>query len=372
MTDVEHLEGVLDEAEDPVAIMSHKENSDPDSLGSAYLMGQFLEDYDLSWDFLSDHTPKRPENKILKNYLELDIKEMDGGKEREELDSYESIAIVDCNVSMLPKNVQKLLEGPEEYLDKVISLIDHHTVKDDDEHTQTLQEREGVHTHIDEDLGSAATIFINYRKERGETLDTKAATAGSYAVTSDTDDLMPDMATDEDYDAAKHVRGQVDSEALRQMRGTEYSRKDFDYLTKAWQNSEIIEGKLISRLGKVSGRETNYAAFVADELLKLKNVDTTAAYYIDDENNQIIASIRASRTEETAEEIALEAFGKYGSAGGRVGKAGAQIPLGIYERALEEEGFEGFTSEAVDDALWEALGKKEQKETEEEEKNGNT
>lgn len=348
----EELDGKLSEIEGPLAILSHEE-LDPDAIASAYAFMELGKKYEFECDLLSENSPTRPENQSLVNYTGIDIKKLD----LEELEEYSHISLVDSNVSMLSKKYQEKVSN--ELQDKIFSIQDHHPP---DEIIKKLEDSDKVYIDVRPDLGAASTILTEYLQNLENSPDSKLATALQYGIASDTGDFTLPNISHEDIEAFNYLLDYIDFDALKKIRGTEYSSETLDILSKVIDNKEVRGTYLVSNGGIIKKEGVFSIPQAADFISKMEGVNTAIVSGVDKDNRQINIAVRSLGPKDSAGEIAIGAFDKYGSAGGHKERAGAQLPLGIFELNIGTDDFEKDVFESINKAAWEAVGKSTEEE----------
>jgi len=179
-------------------------NPDPDAISSAYGLARILDHYGIDHDVLFESEINRPENQLLVNYLEIEVKRLD----QYGLSNYQHVSLVDCNPARVDKESRKRLR--EELDQKLLSVQDHHPIEE-----ETLEELKGSQAYIDirPDLGSCSTMLAECIDRSELDFDSRIATSLFYGLHSDTNGLLRGFSPS-DFEQITNYAGYLDMEAL--------------------------------------------------------------------------------------------------------------------------------------------------------------
>ncbi|MFP4632305.1 MAG: DHH family phosphoesterase [Halobacteriales archaeon] len=335
---VENLRG------NSLAVVCH-DNPDPDCIASA--LGLRALAYDVGVDEVDIYYGgeiSHQENRAFVNLLDVELKRYEDGV----LDGFDRVAFVDHAV----KGQNNQVPASQE----VDVVVDHHPPD---------EEVDAGHVDVREGYGATTTIVVEYLRALEVEVESDTATALTFGIRSETLGFIRDT-TENEYEAARYLHSEVDGDKLVEMTRPAFSPGTMDAIAAAITEREIRASALASCVGVTSERDALPQA--ADYLMQLEGVSTVLVFGIVDDVIQM--SARSDDTRVDVDSTMREAFGDVGSAGGHVGMAGAQVPLGVFsELASEEDRLVELVRQKVSRRFFRALNLEEEieEETEEEE-----
>jgi nanoRNase/pAp phosphatase (c-di-AMP/oligoRNAs hydrolase) len=285
---------------------------DPDGLASAWAHMRLAASVGVECDIAHLPAMSRVENRAMVNLLEVPLVRIGGA---EDLDRYVAMSLVDANAVDLP-----IKSGLP-----CVSIVDHHTVSGKLA-ADFIDIRPGV--------GATSTIYTEYLRDSPSRaleaggLASRLATALSYGIRSDTDDLL--RASAADLYAMGDLAEYSDRDVLASLSRYAIPESSMQILRRALDAMKVEGTWAFAGIGEVRPQDRDAIGQAADFLLRRDGLKTVVTFAL------IEGTIDGSlRTTDPAVDPALwlkDAFGvgplgrPYG--GGRRGKGGFQIPLG--------------------------------------------
>jgi nanoRNase/pAp phosphatase (c-di-AMP/oligoRNAs hydrolase) len=285
---------------------------DPDGLASAWAHMRLAASVGVECDIAHLPAMSRVENRAMVNLLEVPLVRIRGA---EDLDRYVAMSLVDANAVDLP-----IKSGLP-----CVSIVDHHTVSGKLA-ADFIDIRPGV--------GATSTIYTEYLRDSPSRaleaggLASRLATALSYGIRSDTDDLL--RASAADLYAMGDLAAYSDRDVLASLSRYAIPDASMQILRRALDAMKVEGTWAFAGIGEVRPQDRDAIGQAADFLLRRDGLKTVITFAL------IEGTIDGSlRTTDPAVDPALwlkDAFGvgplgrPYG--GGRRGKGGFQIPLG--------------------------------------------
>ncbi len=304
-------------------------NPDPDAIASAFALGRIYDHYDVDFDFLFESEINRPENQLLVNYLEVDIKNLS----QRGYEDYEHVSLIDCNPERVYEEDRKSLRSGLNR--KLFSVQDHHSIGEEE-----LKELKGGDAFIDirPELGSCSTILSECIVSSDLEFDSPTATALFYGLHSDTNSLLRGFTTYDIEQLTNYVE-RIDMESLKNIVGAVMTSETFEVIHRVTdQNYYESRGTYkFANAGTLTSKTSSAIPQVADFLLKEEGVEGVVVAGIDLDSNVVLGSVRYSGSRFTAEEIAAKIAKGVGSGGGHVEMGGFQIQPGVLEDTLDRE-----------------------------------
>jgi nanoRNase/pAp phosphatase (c-di-AMP/oligoRNAs hydrolase) len=275
-----------------------QDDPDPDAIASALALKVLLGRTRTSAPLCTFGTITRPENLAMCKILEIDVEEIDARA----LDQFDRVAMVDVQPSFL-----------EEPIGDVDLVIDHHPVE------------RPFKAHIKDvrpTYGATSTILVEYLRAADVKISQRLATALLYGIKSDTLGLERG-GTKADLDAFAFLYLLANHNALRRIDRPDLSEAALDVLAQGLARRRILHGVFFSHLGRVA--VVDLVPQFADFGLQAEGVEWSVVSGVVGADLHI--SIRNVGYVRSAGEVARDAFGDLGSAGGHRTMAKAVIPL---------------------------------------------
>jgi len=320
---VERIRERFEDAERVLILM--QDDPDPDAIASALALKVLLGRTRTSAPLCTFGTITRPENLTMCKILEIDVEEIDARA----LAQFDRIAMVDVQPSFL-----------EEPIGEVDLVIDHHPVE------RPFKSRM---KDVRPSYGATSTILVEYLRAADVKISQRLATALLYGIKSDTLGLERG-GTRADLDAFAYLYLLANHNALRRIERPELSEAALDVLAQGLADRRIAHGVFFSHLGRVA--VVDLVPQFADFGLQAEGVEWSVVSGVVGADLHI--SIRNVGYVRSAGEVAHEAFGDLGSAGGHRTMAKAVIPLARLGDA--DGGEEGAVAERVSQRFLRALG----------------
>jgi nanoRNase/pAp phosphatase (c-di-AMP/oligoRNAs hydrolase) len=278
-------------------------NPDPDALASAYAFSYLAQKrYTIQTHIAYGGLIGRAENWAMVRELKIPLKKI----ERIRYPNYSRIALLDTQPgagnNSLPFDVACHI------------VIDHHPKR---------HEVKSGFVMIDPLIGTTATMIIQLLDASGLTIPTDIATALSYAIRSETQDLGRE-ASDQDVAAYFMVYPKASMRKLARIIHPKLSHAYFVILAKALQQARMSRHLICAHLGDVPMPEI--VAEMADMLLRHQRISwalCTGRF-----KNTLLLSLRSSNPKAKAGRIIKHLVPDQNNAGGHDMLAGGRIALG--------------------------------------------
>jgi nanoRNase/pAp phosphatase (c-di-AMP/oligoRNAs hydrolase) len=316
------------------ALILMHDNPDPDAIASSYAMQHLLRDcYQLVSDIAYGGLISRAENRAMVRILKIQIK-----KSRYiRWQKYDRIILLDTQPGA---GNNSLPPGAACHL-----VIDHHP------------RRRGLKSEIDvivPHVGATATIMTQWLQQRSIEISVSLATALSYAIRSETQDLGRET-TEHDIQAYLSV---FPKSSMRSLAHIAYPRLSDDYyetLSEALEKSRVYRNIMCIHMGDIPYPEI--AAEMADLLLRRRGTSwcLCTGYY----RTGLYLSLRASAPGADAGKVIKRCVPDRNMAGGHKSFAGGRVILEDGGADLEEvearisRRFAGVFG--YEDAVWKSL-----------------
>jgi len=316
-----------DSSRDKVAIFMH-DTPDPDAMGAARgLQWLMSKKFNLHADIFYRGEISHPQNKKMVNILDLNLKPYD----EVNLDNYRFKISVDATEKNCP--------AP-----KIDVVIDHHRISSE------------ASMQIIEPIGAAATLICEIIRELEisfeDEIDQDVATALLMGIRIDTGELISENTTDRDFDAVKFLSDFVNRKKMGSI--IDYPIPSYFFELERELNRENSEGHFINQrvdgscfvgcIGIISPAKRDSISMLADKVVRMEGIETSVIFSI--VGDKVVASIRSQNSSLDVNTFAQSVFGKeFG--GGKLGSAGATIPLGIF-------GVTGLPAE-IKSMLWDSI-----------------
>lgn len=293
----------MEEALKPVkrlVVLTH-DNPDPDSLSSALALAYLARER-----FHVPATAKytgivgRPENRAMIRVLGLHVKPLAESDFR----SGVGFALVD----MQPKTGNSAFPRNR----KPVIVIDHHPLR---------QTTKADFIDVRTGYGATATILTEYLVESGLEIPCKLATALSYGISSETQDLGRE-ASERDVQAYLTLFPRSNKKLLASIEHPRLPREYFQTLNRALHHTMLYKNALVTSLGEIDNPDS--VSFTADFMLRCERM--TWSMCMGRFQGRLVVSIRTTNTKGEAGSFLRRLIGKRGTAGGHGMIAGGQIP----------------------------------------------
>ena len=299
----ESLEALFEvvNADDKLLILTHN-NPDPDAIGSAIALRYLLaEGVGLQAQIVYKGLIGRAENRALIRYLNYPLQRIN----RSLLETKPRFALVDTQPgagnNALPRQA------------KVAIVIDHHSWRE--------ATAEAGFSDVRPQVGSTATIMVEYLRSAGLEPDPLVATALFYGIKTDTMGLSRGT-TSSDMSAICYLLPLIDLEALLTIERAEVPLTYFESFATVLQTTRIYKDVVIAYLESMS--YPDLTAEMADFLLRIRGIHWVICLGV--YKKSVIISVRTKNRRGAGQMIQQVISGK-GVAGGHGAMAGGQVPL---------------------------------------------
>ncbi len=300
---VQKLREALDAVKNLLILIQH--DPDPDAIASALALRTILGRNKTTAPIGSFGQVKRPENVTMVQLLDVEIEQVTP----ETLTQYDGIALVD---------VQPPYFG--DLLPHVEAVVDHHPL---------VASYAARYRDVRTDFGATATIFVQYLQAIDAKITQRLATALYYGIKTDTLFLGRET-TEADVEAFTYLYLLANHSLIRRMERPKLPLRDLDAFGYALRARTIIGSTFFTHLGLVE-REDVLPQF-AEFCLQVEGVERSVVSGIFSGN--LVVSLRNDAHGKSVGELARQAFGPFGSAGGHRTMAKAVIPLATLEQQL--------------------------------------
>ena len=318
----------LKASKDRVAIFTH-DSPDPDAMGAAVAIQWILmKKFKIQSQIFYSGDISHPQNKTMVNILDLHLHNIEEYKEKD----FQKRIAVDCT----EKNC-----SCSENIDIV---LDHHRDISDAPISQIVP------------VGAVCTLVWELITKLGlkfdEELDQDVATAIFVGIRVDTLELISENTTDRDFEAFKNLSHDLNRKKLASI--IDYSLPSYFFdlekeLNKVDQEDNCINQKIdgscfVGTIGVTTPNRRDAIPMLVDKTVRMEGIETSIIFGI--VGDRLVASIRSHNTSLDVNSFSKTVFGKDFS-GGKLGSAGASVPLGILSF--------NDSPEDVKSIIWEAI-----------------
>jgi nanoRNase/pAp phosphatase (c-di-AMP/oligoRNAs hydrolase) len=298
---VQMLRDTLDPIKNLLILIQH--DPDPDAIASALALRTILGRNKITAPIGSFGQVKRPENVTMVQLLDIEIEQVTPDR----LLQYDGIALVD---------VQPPYFG--DLLPCVDAVVDHHPV---------VAPYTARYRDVRTSFGATATIFVQYLQAIDTKITQRLATALYYGIKTDTLFLGRET-TDADVEAFTYLYPLANHGLIRRMERPKLPLRDLDAFGYALRARTIVGTTFFTHLGMVE-REDVLPQF-AEFCLQVEGIERSVVSGIFGGN--LVVSLRTDPHGRSVGELARQAFGPFGSAGGHRSMAKAVVPLATLEQ----------------------------------------
>jgi nanoRNase/pAp phosphatase (c-di-AMP/oligoRNAs hydrolase) len=310
----DRMEAALKDAK-RVVVMTH-DNPDPDSVSSAVTLAYLIKNkFKIPAVVRYGGIVGRAENRAMIRILGLRIKPLSDADFKKGTD----FALVDMQPytgnNSFPKNRKPAI------------IIDHHPLR---------KTTRSTFIDIRTEYGATATILTEYLLESGLEIPSSLATALSYGISSETQDLGRE-AREKDIQAYLALFPLSNKKMLALIEHPRLSKAYYITVNKALHHSFVYKNAISTSLGEI--QNPDLVPMIADFMLHLERMSW--ALCLGRYKDKIIVSVRTTHTKGGAGHFLRRLIGKRGTAGGHGMIAGGQITCPDMEHdvctKLEEE-----------------------------------
>lgn len=317
----------LDSNKNKIAIFTH-DSPDPDSIGSARGLQWLLsKKFSIPSCIYYQGEISHPQNRTMVNILDVHLHKFEEFEDNQD--------ILKISVDCTEKNI---------YIDNIDIAIDHHRVTSD------------AKIGLIEPIGAASTLIHEIIKECKvkfeDEVDQDVATSLFLGIRIDTQELISETTTDRDFNAFKSLSENINRKKLANIINYPLPNYFFELereINKIDSEGEFINQKIkgscfVGCIGVISSAKRDSIVMLVDKVVRMEGIETAVVFGIIGDN--LVASIRSDNSSLDVNTFSQTIFGKkYG--GGKLGSAGASVPLGIF--TLND------VPEETKEKLWDAI-----------------
>lgn len=288
-----------------ITIAMH-DTPDPDAMGAAVGMQYLFKHLGFPSQIVYSGDVSHPQNRTLVNVLNLTF------NRRKSSQTFDGDAVV-C------------VDGTEKNSTNVTPalVIDHHK-----------NETNAKFQIIDPSYGACSTIVYQLMREiMGDEWPAKEGvgvfTTLLLGIRTDTNDLVSENMTINDFNAYQDLLQVADKESLQKVMNYPLPRYLYDHRLSLHQNGNSHEanGTFVGGIGFIPSGQRDAIAVLAEEYARMETVNTSVIFAIIDRST-LQVSVRSSNVSLDVGSMCTDIFGDNG--GGTSFKGGASIPLLFY------------------------------------------
>lgn len=279
---------------------------DPDAVGSAVGFQLIARHFGFKADIYYAGDISHPQNKTIVNVLNVDLNQVPPG----DPDKNGAINVcVDCTPANSCCKTAEL-------------VIDHHKTKPT-----------GVDFVIQNaNYGACSTIIWKIINELGIEItdeDTAVATALLLGIRTDTNDLISETMTKDDFIAYQSLLDMSNKEHLQKVMNYPFPRYLYEKRLALHREGNNYEkdGVFVGGIGYINGDQRDAISILSEEYVRMESVNTAVIFAIVDKET-LQVSIRSSLVSTDVNQMTKSLFGEFG--GGKPGAGAARIPLNFY------------------------------------------
>jgi nanoRNase/pAp phosphatase (c-di-AMP/oligoRNAs hydrolase) len=283
----------------PRLLILMQDDPDPDAIASALALRVLLGRTRTAAPLATFGTIRRPENRAMLRILEIDVERVTPRQVAE----YDALAIVDAQPTFFEESV---VARPD-------LVIDHHP-----EEVPVKAPLKDIRPT----WGATSTILTEYLRAAESKIPQRLATALLYGIKADTQDLERGT-TRADVEAFAFLHALANHRALRRIERPALPDAALDLLAQGLVRRQLVGDVLFAHLGAVTYPEL--VAQCADLFLELSGAEWSVVSGT--VNQELHVSLRNLGHVRAAGDVARQAFGELGSAGGHRSMAKAVVRL---------------------------------------------
>lgn len=272
---------------------------DPDCVGSGLGMALFLRSHEIDSTIYYGGEISHPQNKTIVNVLNISMVKTSNAVEGFNV-------CVDCTENNSVASSADL-------------VIDHHKAQS-----------KAKFQIVEPSFGSCSTLIwkllqqIDFDKE-----ETNVYTALLLGIRTDTNDLISENMTVDDFTSYQELLQLADKESLQKVMNYPYPRYLYDKRVNLHKDENCYEanGIFVGGIGFIPADQRDVIAILAEEYARMESVQTAVVFAITDRKS-LEVSVRSSNVSLDVNQMCKDLFGDYG--GGKTHAGGAKIPLSFY------------------------------------------
>ena len=286
-----------------VNIITHA-SPDPDAVGSALGAQYLLSHMGINSSIYYSGEISHPQNRTMMNVLGISLNKQDGSTKMDGIN-----VCVDCTES------NSIASNP-------LLVIDHHKGSS-----------KAKYQIIDASYGACSTIVWQLLKELTpiDQDHSNVYTALLLGIRTDTNDLISENMTKEDFRAYQELLELADKDALNKSMNYPLPRYLYEkrLALHLEDNSFENNGVFVGGIGYIPSEQRDVIAILAEEYTRMESVQTAVVFAITDKK-MLEVSVRTHLVSLDVNMMMRDLFGQFG--GGKSNSGGAQIPLNFYEQ----------------------------------------
>lgn len=311
---IDYLKTCKEENENKIIRINLHDTPDPDAIGAGLGLQLKFKEEGLDSIIYYSGEISHPQNKTIVNVLDVVMERRNGHPIPDGID-----VCVDCT-----ENNSKA-EDP-------ILVIDHHK--------STSKAKFKI---IEPLYGSCAALIWKMMKDLNHEINSENIsiyTALLLGIRTDTNDLISENISDDDFTGYQELLKISDKEALQKVMNYPFPRYLYDTRLALHKEGNFIEknGIFIGGIGYVAGSQRDAISILSEEYTRMESV-TTAVIFAIIGKKTLQVSVRSSLVSVDVNQMCKDLFGDFG--GGKSGAGAAKIPLNFYED-LDKEEMESF------------------------------
>jgi nanoRNase/pAp phosphatase (c-di-AMP/oligoRNAs hydrolase) len=276
---------------------------DPDSAGAAFGFQLICKHFGIESKIYYRGEISHPQNKTLVNLLSLPVNKVQVGPEG-----------INVCVDGTPQN---------SCVSEAMLVIDHHKINNNVKVKFQI---------VRPNLGSCCTLVWRMIKELNIERNadhTNIYTALLVGIRTDTNDLISDYMTIEDFQAYEQLIEIADKENLQKIMNYTLPRYLYEKRLLLSKDGNFYEkdGTFTGGIGFIPASQRDAIAILAQEYTRMEGVHTAIIFAVTDKKT-VEVSVRSSNVSFDVNAFCKEVFGDYG--GGTSYKGAARIPLMFY------------------------------------------
>lgn len=296
---VEYVKSQAEEDVTPVVNICLHYAPDPDCVGSGLGMSLFLKSHGIESKIFYGGEISHPQNKTIVNVLNIALNKTNK--------NIEGINVcVDCTES-------------NSVAADATFVVDHHK-----------NSSKAKYQVIDPNYGACSTMIWNLLKEvEYDPEEVNIFTALLLGIRTDTNDLVSENMTRDDFIAYQELLDLADKEALQKVMNYPFPRYLYDkrVILHKDENSAENNGVFVGGIGLIPADQRDVIAILAEEYARMESIQTAVVFAITDKKN-LEVSVRSSNVSLDVNQMCKDLFGEFG--GGKTSSGGAKIPLSFY------------------------------------------
>lgn len=298
------------ENEDHIIRINTHSNPDPDAIGAAMGMQLLLKDEGLDSIIYYSGEVSHPQNKTIVNVLNVAMEKRNGHPIPDGVD-----ICVDCTEG------NSKAESP-------ILVIDHHKATS-----------KAKYKFIDASFGSCSALvwkLMKYLNHEVDTENSSVYTALLLGIRTDTNDLVSENISPDDFTGYQELLQHSDKESLQKVMNYPFPRYLYDNRSSLQKDGNFLEkdGVFIGGVGYITGAQRDVISILSEEYARMESVTTSVIFAIVDKK-ELHVSVRTTLVSTDVNQMMKDLFEDFG--GGKSTAGAARIPLNFYDSMSGEE-----------------------------------